>query len=86
MTTPYPGFPPNYSNLNVIDGLARQCIVIDIRSRGNLSQVQLTMIREQLEASLQKFIAKLPELESIQVVEQNQFDRLLLDGLRLNRA
>lgn len=85
MTTPYPEFPPNYKEVPVVDGLFRECLVIELRSRNRLSSAQVASIKEQLEATLSRFIKGMPELENVQVVDQSRFDPILTNGLRLKQ-
>lgn len=85
MTIPYPGFPPNYREVPVVDGLVRECLVIELRSRGKLSSAQVAAVKEQLEATLSRFLNNMPELEIIQIIDQSRFDPSLIDGLRLTR-
>lgn len=83
---PYPGFPPNYTELTDIGGLRRNCLVIEIRSLGNLSPAQLAVVQEQLEATAANLKSRIATIESIELVAANRFDTLLRAGLRLPKG
>lgn len=82
--TPYPGFPPNFKIIDEINGLSRQCFVVEIRSRDQLSQEHIAMIKEQVEGTINKLKSKITTIENMELVYQDRFDRVLTDGLRLS--
>lgn len=77
---PYPGYPPSYSVIPILGGHQRTCLVIELLS-GGLSTTDLTHISEQLEAFLLGRFKSV--IEKVKVVTPEQFDGLLLRGLRL---
>ena len=81
---PYPGYAPNYRHVDKLGGFHRSCFVIDILSLDNLSPVQLAMIQEQIEASLSAISKNMRDIERVEVVAPDRFDKLLKDGLRLS--
>jgi len=83
MSLPYPGYPPTYQVVDKVDGLRRTCIVIDLLSLGQLSNSEMAMIQEQLEACAEKLQSTLTSLKVAQVVTPNRFDPILKTGLRL---
>lgn len=82
---PYPGFPPNYKEVPSVNGLTRQCLVIEIRSLGALDNGQLALIKEQLGGTVDKLASKMPVVENAELVSQDQFDPILTEALRLKR-
>jgi hypothetical protein len=81
MNNPYPGYPPNYRVVPQIGNYIRTCLVIELLSQDKLNDLQLTQIRERLEATIQNAYAA--TIERCDVVTANRFDRSLRDGLRL---
>ncbi len=79
---PYPGYPPSYRRVDKTGGFTRTCLVLEILSLGGLTDAELTHVTEQLEAAMARILPAV--IEKSQVVTQDRFDRLLLDGLRLS--
>ncbi len=80
---PYPGYAPSYRNVKKTGGYTRTCLVIELLSLGDLDNVQMAFIQEQLEATVEKMRQKVMTLESTQVVTPDRFDPLLQEGLRI---
>jgi len=83
MNTPYPDFPPNYIKVQQTGGLTRRCFVVEIRSLGELDNVQLALVKESLEAIVDSLKRKVAIIEKVDVATHNRFDTLLLQALRL---
>lgn len=82
---PYPGISPNIRVVNETGGLTRQCIVIDIKSLGGLDGPQMAAIKEKLASAVSDLSKIVPIIETLTVADDSQFDRILLEGLRLSR-
>ena len=83
MPAPYPGYPPNYEIVKKTGDYTRNCIVLELRSLGPLTNVQLAIIQEQLEASLAKIVRQIPTIEGVDTILSSRFDSILRKGLRL---
>ena len=83
MNTPYPGFPPNYQKVPQTGGLTRRCFVIELRSLGELDNIQLAQTIELLEAFVGKMKQKIITIEKTDVATHDRFDTQLLQALRL---
>lgn len=81
--TPYPGYPPSFTVVKRIGGFDRYCLVIELLSLGELSPIQIAMVKEQLEATLEKLRLSMAVIEKSQVVVPDRFDTLVRQGLRL---
>lgn len=77
----YPNFPPNYKSVTIHGGLHRTCIVIDILSLNTLSQGELAVIQERVEAAIENI--RNHNIEKTDVVLPNRFDPIVKEGLRL---
>ena len=82
MNAPYPGYPPSYCIVNNTGGYDRTCLVVELLSLGVLTDHQLTHIKEQLEATLNRLLPAI--VDKSQVVTPNRFDTLLRSGLRVS--
>jgi hypothetical protein len=80
---PYPGFPPNYTNVGITGGFTRTCFVLEFLSLGRLEPAQKALVEEQVSALVDKLAKSLSNVEKAEVVAPKRFDRQLLDGLRL---
>lgn len=80
---PYPGFPPNYKEVETTGGYRRTCFVLEFLSLGQLEPTQIAMIEEQVEAMVEKLGRGIPTVEKVEFVTQDRFDPILLEGLRL---
>ncbi len=83
MPKPYPGFNPNYSYVPEIDGKKRRCMVLEILSDEKLTDAEMAIIAERLEAALDAVKLLTKKHVEIECISENRFDTLLLDGLRL---
>lgn len=83
--TPYPGFPPSYTQVNETGGFTRTCFVLEFLSLGKLEPAQQAMIDEQFSALAEKLALGLTNVETARFVTPDRFDRKLSDGLRLSR-
>lgn len=83
---PYPGFPPNNREVTTVNGRTRQCLVVELRSLGALSDGQMAVIREQLEATVDRLKSKISVLDQSELISQDRFDPMLVEGLRLGRS
>lgn len=79
---PYPNYPPSFTIVEETGGLKRTCLVVELLSLGRLTDVQMAMVLERIEASIQAL--KIPILEKVKVVQPDSFDTLLSAGLRLS--
>lgn len=86
MNSPYPGFPPNYKEVPSVNGLARQCLVIEFQSLGQLSTTEMAVIREQIEGTINALTSKMSNIENSELVQQDRFDPILTEALRLKRS
>jgi len=84
MTAPYPGYPPNYKIIDVLGGMNRTCLVIEILSLGPMDEIQLALVRDQLEGTLDRLRRSMPAMEKFKAVLPSQFDKQLRDGLRIS--
>ena len=82
---PYPGIPPNYKIVDENGGYKRTCFVLELLSLGQLDNVQMAMVQEQLEATVQKIAQNITCIEKTDVVPPDRFDRILCDGLRISQ-
>lgn len=80
---PYPGFPPNYREVEDTGGYRRTCFVVEFMSLGPLEPAQIAMIDEQMAALVDKLRQGIVTVEKAQFVTPDRFDRVLCDGLRL---
>ncbi len=80
---PYPEYSPNFRVVSTTGGYQRTCLVIELLTLAPLTGVELALVQEQLEATLDKIRRQLATLEISKVISTDQFDRLLLEGLRL---
>jgi hypothetical protein len=83
MPKPYPGYNPNYSYVPEVDGKKRRCMVLEILSEDKLTDMQMAIIAERLEAALIAVKKEISSVVEIECISENRFDTLLLDGLRL---
>lgn len=83
MSKPYPNLPPNKTAVQTIGGLTRTCFVLELRSFGALSDIQLALVKERLEACVNNILPIISVIESSTIASDDSFDRLLRDGLRL---
>ena len=83
MGLPYPGYPPNYTQLHIVGGYVRSCFVIELLTLGELSDVELALVKEHMEAAVESLQKRLVNIERTDVVDQSRFDRQLRSGLRL---
>jgi len=81
--SPYPGYPPNYRNVDKTGGFVRTCVVVEFLSHSPLTNAEQAMIQEQLELALVRLRTNLATLEKSQVVLPDRFDTQLRTGLRL---
>ena len=79
----YPGFPPNYREVESTGGYTRTCFVLEFMSLGPLEPVQIAMIDEQMGALVDKLCQNMVAVEKVDFVTPDRFDRILHDGLRL---
>ena len=84
MNKPYPGFPPNYTNVSETGGFTRTCFVLEFLSLGHLEPAQQAIIEEQVSALTAKLASGLANVEKAEFITPDRFDRKLLDGLRLS--
>ena len=82
----YPGFAPNFKIVEKTGGYTRNCIVIELQTIGGLDKMQLALIQEQLEMTIDKIKRQIPVIENTHVILQDKFDSILCDGLRLPRV
>lgn len=82
--SPYPGYPPNFRIVDVLGGMHRTCLVIEVLSLGSIDDLQLSVMRDQLEGLLEKMKVSMPMIEKTKVALPTQFDKLLRDGLRIS--
>lgn len=80
---PYPGFSPNFKIVGTINGLYRNCIVIELQSVDKLNNVQMAIIQEQLEATVNRLADNIIDIKNTDVVSDDRFDSILREGLRL---
>ena len=80
---PYPGFPPNYSEVASVGGYHRTCFVLEFMSLGSLEPAQIAMIDEQMGALADKLRQNMMAVEKADFVTPDRFDRVLCEGLRL---
>lgn len=80
---PYPGFPPNYRDVEDTGGYRRTCFVLEFMSLGPLEPAEMAMINEQMEALADKLRQNMVAIEKADFVTPDRFDRILRDGLRL---
>lgn len=83
---PYPNFPPNFKEARFHKGLVRECLIIEFRSSTPLNRVHVRLMKEKLEAVLDNYIKTIPNLEEVELVDQERFDIMLSEGLRLPRS
>ena len=84
MSKPYPGFPPNYTEVDETGGFTRTCFVLEFLSLGHLEAAQRAMIEEQMSALAEKLARGISTVEKVDFVTPDRFDRKLTDGLRLS--
>ena len=82
--SPYPGYPPSFKIVDKTGDYHRTCIVIEFLNHKQLDNMELALIQEKLEAYAQRLMQSIVTLESVKVVLPDQFDPLLLQGLRLS--
>jgi hypothetical protein len=83
---PYPGYPPNYRVVDETGGYYRTCLVIELLSIGSLSNTEMALVQERLEATVEQLKRDLrATIEASQLVTPDRFDPLLRDGLRLSK-
>lgn len=80
---PYPGFSPNFLKVGEIGGLKRTCFVLEVLSTETLGATQTAMIEEQISATADRLVGSMPNVEKVEFVTPDRFDRVLIDGLRL---
>lgn len=80
---PYPGYPPNYREVEDTGGFRRTCFVLEFMSLGQLEPAQIAMIEEQMGALAEKLRQNMTIVEKVDFVTPDRFDRMLCDGLRL---
>lgn len=80
---PYPNYPPNYTKVDTVNGLTRNCIVLEVLTNGRLSNSEQAVITELLDTISVQVIRKCPSVEHMTFVTQNRFDPVLRTGLRL---
>lgn len=83
MSAPYPGFPPNYAKVQQTGGLTRRCFVVEIRSLGELDNVQLALVRGALEMAADNLKRRVAIIEKVDVATHDRFDTILSQALRL---
>lgn len=81
---PYPGYPPSYRKVDETGGYTRTCLVVELLSLGSLDAVQMALVQEQLEATVERLRRQLAVVEVSQVVTPDRFDPTLREGLRLS--
>lgn len=81
---PYPGYSPSYHKVDETGGYSRTCLVVELLSLGSLDAVQMALVQEQLEATVERLRRQLAVVEVSQVVTPDRFDRVLREGLRLS--
>jgi hypothetical protein len=84
--SPYPGLPPNLSRIPVIGGLTRTCLVVELRSLGELTPSQVALVSERLDAYISNLLPSLATVESVRVASQDCFDPVLMAALRLQKG
>lgn len=82
-SSPYPGYPPSYTNVNTIGGYSRTCYAIEVRSLGNLGPDRRAVLFEQLELAVAQVAQKFADVESVELIPDSRFDKMLRDGFRL---
>lgn len=80
---PYPGYSPNYTQVDKTGGYQRTCIVLELLSQGQLTAPHMALVQEQIEALLERLQKQIPYLEKSDVVLSDRFDPVLRKGLRL---
>lgn len=83
MKKPYPGFSPNYREVENTGGYTRTCFVLEFMSLGPLEPAEMAMIDEQMGALADKLRQNMMAVEKVDFVTPDRFDRILHDGLRL---
>lgn len=84
MKSPYPGLNPNIKAVNKTGGLIRNCVVVELLSDGELNNIELAMVQEAFESAADSLTNRLP-IKKFDIVLQNRFDNILMDGLRLTK-
>lgn len=80
---PYPGYPPNYTKVDKLCGKHRQCMVMELLTDEKLTPLQVAVILEKLEAIISNHLKDRENISKFEVISQDRFDTLLLQGLRL---
>ena len=78
---PYPGYSPNYTLVEVIGDLKRQCWVLEVCTNSGLDLARMAQLEDEITMLLE---SKFPEIMASKVVRSDQFDTDLRRAMRTN--
>jgi len=78
---PYPGYPPNYTVIDKLGGMTRQCWVLEICTDDGLDPVRIAQLEDAIAMLIE---SKFPETKFSQVVHSDRFDTDLRRAMRTN--
>lgn len=79
---PYPGYPPNYSVVDKLGNMHRDVIVIEILKNDGITNVDLSYLKEQIEAFLDRLATEGKVINKSGVYTSDTFDTDLRKALR----
>lgn len=79
---PYPGYPPNYTVVTKLGNMHRDVLVIEILKEDRITNIDLSYLKEQIEALLDRIAKDGKVINKSGVYTSDTFDTDLRKALR----